>query len=265
MTTPRWLLTEQSYTPRPDRDAFIDKSVRSMLHVLSRIVPRGEPREKRSAIDARVKLVSLLVAVLLVSLSREMPFVMLCAALLLALLAFLRAHIILDVLKVSVVAAGLTGLILLPSALWGNILGTVRIMLKVFVCVSSVRLLSVTTEWRAMTRAMARVRLPELFVLVLDITVLYVWLLGRISLEMLYALRLRSVGSNSKKTAALSGIAGIVFLKSRAMAEDLYSAMECRCFTGSYRVGARQGIGIIDSCVLAANALIVVAFLILGG
>ncbi len=261
MTTPPWLLTQQAYAPRVDRDAFIDRSIRSLLHVMSRISSRSGTPGKRSAVDARVKLVSLLMLVLLVSLSRAGFFVLLAAVVILILLAFQSAEVILDVLKVSAPAAGFAFVILLPSALWGNGPGVVRITLKVLVCVSAARLLSATTPWGAMTRAMAGLRMPDLFVLVLDITVLYVWLLGCVSLEMLHALKARSVGRNREKTAALSGVAGTLFLKSRSMTESLYAAMECRCFRGTYRCGRSRALRPVDYVLCAGNVLLVAAFI----
>jgi cobalt/nickel transport system permease protein len=264
VTAPRWLLEEQAYIPRPDRDAFIDKSIRALLRLLSRIHSRDAREAKRAAVDARMKLLSLLVLIVLVSLSRATLFVPLVASLLLALLASRHAEVIRDVLKVSLAATGFTVLILLPSAFWGNAEGAVRIVLKVFVCTTATRLLSATMEWSAMTRAMAGVRVPDLLVLVLDVTVLYLWLLGRVSLALLHALRLRSVGRNRRKTAALSGVAGILFLKSRGMAEDLYAAMECRGFAGTYRTGRAAGIRLADAAVLAADALLVASFVALG-
>ncbi len=64
--------------------------------------------------------------------------------------------------------------------------------------------------------------------------------------------------------AALSGVAGILFLKSRGMAEDLYAAMECRGFAGTYRTGRPAGIRPRDAAVLAADALLVASFVALG-
>jgi cobalt/nickel transport system permease protein len=75
-----------------------------------------------------------------------------------------------------------------------------------------------------------------MMVFILDITIRYVVMLGEFLLESLRALRLRSVGKNSRKYASVSGLAGPVFLKSRRMAVETHGAMACRGFTGEYRV-----------------------------
>jgi len=81
---------------------------------------------------------------------------------------------------------------------------------------------------------------------------------------MFIALKLRSVGRNRSKQRALGGVAGSIFLFSRAMAEDMYAAMACRGFTGTYRI--RRGIrpGLIDIAFIAANTFTVWFFLRFG-
>ena len=50
-------------------------------------------------------------------------------------------------------------------------------------------------------------------------------MLGEFTLEMLYALKLRSVGKNRNKYGSLGGIAGTLFVKSREMSEEMSGAM----------------------------------------
>ena len=68
----------------------------------------------------------------------------------------------------------------------------------------------------------------------LDITLKYIVLLGDVCLDMLTALKLRSVGKNREKGKSLSGVLGVTFLKSREMSEEMYGAMTCRGFEGEY-------------------------------
>jgi len=99
-----------------------------------------------------------------------------------------------------------------------------------------------------------------MFILVLDITLKYITLLGDFALSMLYALRLRSVGKNDGKTASLSAVAGTMFLKSKEMAEEMYAAMECRGFTGTYRVTGRLRPCAADLALGAAVCALVFTF-----
>jgi len=262
--TPEWLLKNEAYTPRLDRDAFIDKSIRTFLSLLSRIRSRTGGAQRKAFIDARVKLVSLLLLILLTSLSHRLLFVGLCGTIVLVTLSLSRGEVILDILKTAFAVAGFTFVIFLPSIFWGNLVGAVMVTAKVLICVAVARFLSATTEWRTLTRALGAFRIPDLLILVLDVTLRYITLLGALSLDMLYALKLRSVGKNRDKTGSLSGIAGTIFLKSRVMAEDTYAAMECRCFTGTYRAGRLPALRLTDALVLAADVAFVCAFGFLG-
>ena len=77
-------------------------------------------------------------------------------------------------------------------------------------------------------------------VFTLDITLKYIVILGNICVDMLNAVRLRSVGRNKDKKSALSGVMGVTFLKSREMADEMYQAMVCRGFDGEYNNVKRE-------------------------
>lgn len=209
-----------------------------------------------------VKLCSALLVIFLISISQSPVFIITSAAMILVLLSLCPAELILAVLKTGLPAALFSFLIMLPSALWGNLSGAVVIMVKVFLCVTTVRLLSVTTEWALITRALRVFLVPHIFILVLDITVRYIFLLGEMSLGLLYAVKLRSVGGNVDKPASLAGIPGTLFLKSREAAEDVFAAMECRCFTGTYTVGSAMKPSWADCLLFALDGLLLAVFLL---
>jgi cobalt/nickel transport system permease protein len=232
--------------------------------MLSKIRSQGGVREGGIRFNAALKVASTLLLVVLLSLSHSFFFILFAGALILVLLSFQRAELIVRVLKVSLPVAAFTFVILLPSVIWGNSPGVVMITAKVVLSVAAVKLLSATTEWGSVTRALKFFFIPDLFILVLDITVRYIVLLGDFSLAMLYALRLRSVGRNRGKAASLSGIAGTLFLKSREMAEDMYAAMACRCFTGSYRIGNARRLSLVDCIPFAIDGLLLFIFFVAG-
>jgi len=228
--------------------------------MLSKIRSLGGVREGGIRFNAALKVASTLLLVVLLSLSHSFFFILFAGALILVILSFQRAELIVRVLKVSLPAAAFSFVILLPSLSWGNSTGVVMITAKVALSVTIVRLLSATTEWGSLTRALKIFFVPDLFILVLDITVRYIALLGDFSLAMLYALKLRSVGRNRGKAASLSGIGGTLFLKSRGMAEEMHAAMTCRCFTGNYRVGRERRIFLADGIPLALDGLLLFVF-----
>jgi cobalt/nickel transport system permease protein len=168
-------------------------------------------------------------------------------------------------LGVALVMTAFTVVILLPAAFQGNNYSLTMIPPKVFATITAVSVLSRATKWNHIITALRRFRVPSLLIFVLDITLKYIVLLGEFSIEMLRALKLRSVGKNRGKAASLGGVAGTMFLKSRLMAEEMYQAMECRGFTGEYPVYDKFRFSWADAVYLFMNAGFVWLFIYLRG
>ncbi|HWQ10827.1 MAG TPA: energy-coupling factor transporter transmembrane component T [Holophaga sp.] len=259
MQVPEWLLQDARYEPRADRDAFLDRSILAFLAVLARSRARAG-RGEQARLDALVKVLCALVVVLLVSLARSTAFLALAGTGLLVVLALQSGRVIAAVLRTCLGGAAFTALVLLPSAFWGTGPAALIIAFKVVCSLAAVRLVSATTPWPEIPGAFKRLHVPDLFILVLDIALKYITRLGEFALSMLHALKLRSVGRNPGKTAALGGIVGTLFLKSKEMAEETYAAMECRGFTGDYRPAAGARLRLRDWLLCAATGLLVAAF-----
>jgi cobalt/nickel transport system permease protein len=217
------------------------------------------------AVHPSLRLLSSFLLILLVSLARSPSFLAVAGTYELVLLSLQSGRRIAKVLKASLVAALFALVIFLPSAFWGNWPGVLFLAAKVLLSVAAAALVSATTGWSAISLGLSGLRVPDLFVLVLDLAIKYISLLGGLVLDLLYALKLRSVGRNRDKRSSLSGVAGTVFLKSREAAEEMYAAMECRGFTGSYRGGQRGRLGLPDLGFIAADLLLVALFLYLSG
>lgn len=236
MQMPEWLLKDENYIPQSDKDTFITKSILSLLGVLSRIRTQSVYKENRFKINVALKVAFTFILILLISISKSFTFTIIINVYLLVILSMMNGEEIIKVLKISLVMSIFTFVILIPAAFWGNIFSCVIITSKVFATVTAVNILSHTTRWNSITSALKRFYVPDIFILVMDITIKYIVILGEFSLNMLYSLKLRSVGKNRTKYTSLSGIAGTMFIKSKEMAEDMYSAMECRGFTGEYQI-----------------------------
>ena len=261
---PEWLLNDERYIPQTDKDTFINKSILSLLNILSRIRAQNGYRTGRFHVNAVLKLAFTAVLIVLLSLSRSFAFVIIINVYLLLSLSMMKADEILRILKVGFAVALFTFVVLLPSAFMGNYYSVLMITPKVLAAVISVNILSRSTQWNAITGALKTFFIPDVFILVLDITIKYILLLGEFSLNMLYSLKLRSVGKNNIKYASLSGVAGTMFIKSKEMAEDMYTAMECRGFTGEYRVSRKISFTFADLIFILANVLIIYTFFYLG-
>ena len=230
---PEWLLKTEQYSPKADQDTFVNKSILALLYAIAKIKTQSGKKDGYT-INAVFKIAFTLLLIILLSLSRSFPFVLIVNVYLLVIISLMPARDIIKILKMSFIIAVFSFLILLPSAIRGNSYSVIMITSKIAATVAAVNLLSHSAKWNSITAALKRFFVPDIFILVLDITMKYIVMLGDFTLNMLYALKLRSVGKNTRKYTSLSGIAGTMFLKSKEMAEDMYAAMECRGFTGDY-------------------------------
>jgi cobalt/nickel transport system permease protein len=257
---PAWLASREGYEPRPDRGHYLEKSILSVLGAMATLHERPGGGMIRERIRPELKLASTFLLVLLVSLSRSPLFLEAAAAFELGCLCLLRGDAIARVLE-KVVAAGLFALvILLPALFLGRGAEVPVLCAKVLLAMLAAALFSTTTAWPSVAAAFSAFRVPDIFVMTLDMTIKYISLLGELVLDMLYALKLRSVGRDDRKVDSLAAIAGTLFLKSKEAAETQYQAMECRCFSGTYRTTRRAGFGRCDAAFAAVNLLIAALF-----
>jgi cobalt/nickel transport system permease protein len=262
---PEWLLKDENYNPKSDKDTFIAKSIFSLLGVLSRIRTQSRYKEDIFSINVVLKVLCTFILILLVSITKSFTFIIIINVYLLAVFSMMKGEDIIKVLRVSLITSLFTFVILLPALFWGNGFISVMITSKVFATVTCVNILSHFTRWNSITSALKIFFVPDIFILVMDITIKYIVMLGEFSLNMLYSLKLRSVGKNNNKYVSLSGVAGTMFIKSKEMAEDMYSAMECRGFTGEYRViNNGHKLNLVDYVYIMINVLIIIAFIYMG-
>jgi cobalt/nickel transport system permease protein len=262
---PEWLLGNENYVPQSDRDTFINKSITSLLSVLSHIQRQSRHKTDLFGINVAFSVIFTILFIVLLSVSRDLIFVITAIVYLLLVLCLLKAEDVISILKLSFGAAVFTFIILLPTALYGNYYSITMITPKVFAAVTAVNILSRSARWNSITGALKTFFIPDIFILVLDITIMYITMLGEFSLNMLYALKLRSVGKNKNKHTSLSGIAGTMFIKSREMAEETYAAMECRGFTGEYHRYKKFKFSLADALYIIINAVIILSFVYFKG
>jgi len=262
---PEWMLTSEDYLPPKDKDSFINKSILALFGLLSKLRAQDGGKQISFGVNAFFKLLFTFMLILLVSLTDGFSFILIVLTYLLLVLMAMPAKKLRSILAVSAAAALLSFIIMLPSILFGNGYSFIMLPVKVFVTVAAVNILARTTSWTGLTGAVKWFHVPDIFVFVLDVTIKYIMMLSEFTLEMLYALRLRSVGKNRGKTSSLSGVAGTMFVKSREMAEEMNGAMECRGFTGEYRTVSKFRFSPADAVYILINAILLAAFIYLRG
>lgn len=261
---PEWLLKNENYIPKADKDTFINKSILSVFKLISRIKMQDSVIQPKLSINVSLNVFFTFVLLLMMALTRSFIFVIIVNVYLLLILSMTDADRLVKILKMALGVTIFTAVIMLPAFLWGNGYSSIMITSKVFATITAMGLLSYTAKWSAITEALKRFHVPDIFILILDIAIKYMYMLGEFSLNMLYALKLRSVGKNSNKYTSVAGIAGTMFLQSKEMAEDMYRAMECRGFSGEYHVHNKSKLKWPDYLYIAINIGFIILFIYFG-
>lgn len=257
---PEWLNLEEEYIPLEDKDSFIDKSTLAIMSVLSKIKTRNNYDEQHPE-NASLRLMFNLLLIILVSISKNNLFVTIIIAGVLLKLCFLNDNMLLKILKTESVALIFSALILMPSAVFmKNLNNCIFIIMKVFTSTTLMLIFSFTTQWNTLSASLKKFKVPDICIFIFDITLKYIVLLGRLCMDMLTALKLRSIGRNDKKQKSLSAIAGTTFIKSTEMAEEMYYAMECRGFTGEYKIQEKKASRSILLAYILSAILIIILF-----
>ncbi|WP_337371601.1 energy-coupling factor transporter transmembrane component T [Megasphaera sp.] len=232
MKLPEWAAREEIYNPGRDRDYFISRSLLRLVSILTAL--RSQGLRPTRPIGAAPALLATLVMVLFVVLARTTAFLWAVLAGELVLLCFHRGRQLRQVLGAALAAALFCAVIVAPAILLGN--GRYALLLpgKTFLTVTALMLLQENLAWHELTGALRTFRIPSLVIFILDTTLRYITILGQEASELLTALKLRSVGHNPDKQAAMSGVAGVMLQKSQRLSQDMYEAMRCRGFTGEY-------------------------------
>ncbi|MBC2580776.1 energy-coupling factor transporter transmembrane protein EcfT [Clostridium sp. DJ247] len=256
-----WLFKKDDYMPKEDKDKFIDKSVMEIIHILS-LIKRNENTGSTLMykLNPVVKVLFTILNILFISLSKNFLYVMILYVYLLLILSLIDIRDIKRILSLSLVIPAFTLVMLIPSMFMGNVKNSVLIILKIVGTVLSVNILSYTTKWHDITKALKIFFIPDIFILVFDITIKYIFILGEFSLHMLYALKLRSIGKNNNKYSSLTKIMGNLFLKSKEMGEEMYFAMECRGFTGEYISHIKYKLGVKELIYSFINVILIIVY-----
>lgn len=245
---PSWLASSEAYEPVADRDGYIARSLLSLASAL-RCLRFDDGHSAPYAPSACFKLLAGFVLIVLNSLSTNFVFTATLAALLLARAALFKIDLLQRALSVALSATVISFLLMLPALLLRQAHTPLLIAGKTFVSSLLVMEVSLTTSAGELTRALRRFHVPAVAVLTLELTLKSINSLGTVSLKVLEALRLRSVGKNPRKSESVGAVGGVVLLKAKDAADATYDAMRCRGFDGEY--SAHEGTRVFRSSDVA--------------
>lgn len=260
---PDWLCEEESYTPQKDSASFVKKSISSVMRVLSSF-KRNNDTKKAKEVNTSIRLFAMLLLIVLTSVSKNFSFVIFMIAFIVVRFAFMSGDKIKAWLKLIFPVIAFSFLLLLPSLFLGNPKTPLTIVGKIFVCVSLVSIVNLTSSFNDITISLKRFHIPDVVIFIFDIAIKYIYILSDVCLDMLNALEIRSIGKNKNKSTSASGILGNVFIKANDYATQTQKAMECRGFNGNYVVSNKKhGISKYDCLSLLLYACIIFVFVYL--
>lgn len=260
---PDWMCEAESYTPQKDRVSFVSKSINSIVQVMSSFKRNNDTKKAKEA-NTSLRLLAMLIIIILTSVSRNFSFVLFMITIVIVRFAFMSGERIKTWIKTIVPVLFFSFLLLLPSLFLGNPRTLLTIVSKIFVCVSMVSAVNLTTDFNDITSALKRFHIPDVVIFIFDIAIKYIYILGEVCLNMLYGLKIRSIGKSKNKSTSASGILGTVFLKANEYATQTQKAMECRGFSGEYVVSRKKNsISKHDCVLLLLYAIIIVVFVYL--
>ena len=102
-TMPDWLLTNEKYVPKSDKDTFIDKSILSLLRILSRIKAQDSRKTAKYHVNAAFKVAFTFLLLVMISVTQNTAFIITVYVYLLVALSLMEARDILKILRVSLV------------------------------------------------------------------------------------------------------------------------------------------------------------------
>lgn len=283
------------------KKSFVEKSIAGILNFFQESMI-SEGFAKRSgflqSIDPRVKLVSFLVVIFAVSLTRDVEIIFVVYLLTLLLAYLSKIGILFFIKRVWVfvpIFAGIivlpiifnvfmpgdnlvtlatlgdgtyVGPILLPSTIYITKQGTmsaITFILRVATCVSIAVLLVLTTKRDVLFKSLRSLRVPKVYVLTLDMCYRYIFLLMDAVRDFYTAKKSRTITTLPMREEQkwVAGRIGYVLVKSLDTSERVHKAMISRGFDGDVKLMHDYVMQKRDyATIVAVSALSVVLVLI---
>ncbi len=115
--------------------------------------------------------------------------------------------------------------------------GAVLFVLRVAACVSIAVLLTLTTRWAYLMRGFSMIRVPTIFIKILEMSYRYIYVLLHNATEMFESRLSRTVGrtSTGAQQQFVSNTLGSLWMIALALSDEVHAAMLSRGYTGTPR------------------------------
>ena len=282
MMLPPWFRENGSLAYHPDpalanrrmRLPFLDRTLRAVANLMQDFLFAEIHAQKSGLLqklDPRVKLITLLLYVVTISLLHSFPWILALYGVSLGMALFSRIPFWFFLRRVWLVLPLFAGIIALPATLnlftpgdpavllfslnreyqWGpyripaeitltrqGIQAALLLVSRVGASLSFILLLTLTTPWADLFKAFRSLRIPVIYVQTLGMTLRYLMLLSQAVRDMHFAKKSRTL--RFQKTVAeqrwVSGQMATLFKRSLQLSGDVHRAMVARGYQGDVRI-----------------------------
>ncbi|MGZ7129102.1 MAG: cobalt ECF transporter T component CbiQ [Halobacteriota archaeon] len=284
-----------------NKKSFAEKTISGILNFFQEsLISEGYTKRNGflQSIDPRVKLVSLLILIVAVSMTRAIELLLIVYLLTLALAVASRIDLFFFIKRVWVfvpVFAGIivlpiifnifapgdnlvtiatlgnstyVGPILLPSTIYITTQGTISattFMLRVATCVSLTVLLVLTTKRFVLFKSLRSLHVPKVYILTLDMCYRYIFLLLDAIRDFFTAKKSRTVATLPLRDEQkwVAGRIGYMLVKSLDTSERVHKAMISRGFNGDVKLMHNYAIQKRDYATIVSFAALSVVLVII--
>ena len=234
------------------RSSFVERTLVDINHTLEQSLFAEQTTRQPGLLqelDPRLKILSALLVLLAVGLSRNLLVIIVLYFLVLALALFSKVPLAFFVKRVWLFIPFFTGLVALPALFItpGSILvhlplglaitrtgllTALFLLLRVGTSVSVAVLLVLTTPWNSVLKALGVLRVPAVIILILGMTYRYIHLLLHLTNDMFLSRKSRLLrrmkGPDERRLIAATS--GTLLNKSLQVSSEVYLAMQSRGF-----------------------------------
>jgi cobalt/nickel transport system permease protein len=202
-------------------------------------------------LDPRIKVISILLLLIAVGLSRNLIVILALYLVTLVLAWRSRVPLVFFIKRVWLLMPFFTGIIAIPAffitpgpplveLLPGLVITrtgaqtALFLLLRVSTSVSATILLILTTPWNSVLKALGVLHIPDVFVLILGMTYRYIYLFLHTVNDMFLSRQSRVIGrlNSSEERRIMAANAGTLLGKSLDLSTEVYLAMQSRGFRG---------------------------------
>ena len=234
------------------RSSFIERTLVDINHTLEQSVFAEQSARQAGllqGLDSRLKILSAILLLLAVGLSRNLIVILILYFLVLLLAFFSKISLVFFVKRVWLFIPFFTGLVALPALFMtpGPILfrlplgliitktgltTALFLLLRVGTSVSMAALLVLTTPWNSVLKALGVLQVPPVIILILGMTYRYIHLLLHLTNDMFLSRKSRLLRrmKGSEERRLIAATSGTLLNKSLHVSSEVYLAMQSRGF-----------------------------------